>query len=160
MGDVRSQFIMALFAWVPYMLVSFAYMKLTEGSWKDFWVALGALIVVRLFFGIIEMLGGSLAWRMYGKKLMVNKHLQLLHANKFPTRQYSHDDFSAYMSRIADDPDSPAPLIVLAKEATHSLELAENLGILIGMRVHSAAEAALDIYSPKSEAPVFGASGA
>jgi hypothetical protein len=33
----------------------------------------------------------------------------------------------------------------------------ENMGILVGMRMHAAADAALDIYSPKIEGPAFGA---
>lgn len=65
MNDTRSQIILTLFAWVPYVLVSWGYAKLSDGS---FWSALGVLVAVRLFFGAIETLGSVLAWRLYGKK--------------------------------------------------------------------------------------------
>jgi hypothetical protein len=160
MNDARSQLITASFAWVPYALVPLVYVAVTEGGPKEFWAALGLLLVVRLFFYIIETLGGVLSWWVYGKKRMIGMQLQFLRVHNFPRRKFSHDSFSAYMFRIEEDEDSPAALKALAKESTRTLELFDNLGILLGMRMHSAAEAALEAYSPKAQAPVFGASDA
>lgn len=155
MNDVRSQIITALFAWVPYVVVSFGYTMVSEGGLKNFWVAFCLLLVVRLFFYAIETLGAVLSWRVYGKKRMVDVHLQFLRTHRFPPRQYAHDNFLTYMFRIEEDEDSPATLKALAKESSRTLELFENLGVLAGVRMHSAAEAALDVYSPKSQAPAF-----
>ena len=160
MNDARSQIITALLAFVPYLLVSWGYTTLTNGNAKDFWVALGVLLLVRLFFGIIETLGAVLSWRVYGKKLMVKKHLEFLRTHNFPRRTYAHDNISAYLLRIEDGPEYSAPLKTTAKEMRSVLELCEGFGILLGMRMHSAAEAALDVYSPRSEAPVFRANAA
>ena len=158
MNNTRSHIISGLLAFVPYLLVSWAYMALTDGNANDFWTALGVLLIVRLFFGIIETFGSMLTWRVYGKKIMVDRNLQFLRAHEFPRRKYAHDGVSAYLLRIEGDPEYTAPLKAIAKEMRSILELCEDIGILVGMRMHSAAEAALDIYSPKAEAPVLGTS--
>ena len=97
MNDAGSRTIMALFAFVPYLLVSWAYMALVNGGGNQFWAAFGVLLAARLFFCIIETLGSILSWRLFGKRLMINKFLELLRANNFPKREYAHDDFLNYL---------------------------------------------------------------
>jgi hypothetical protein len=156
MKDARANIIIALFSFVPYLLVSWAYMEAVDGESKQFWGAFGVLIAVRLFFSVIEMLGGILSWRLYGKKLMVNKFLGLLRANNFPKREYQHDNFLAYLGRIEDGSYADS-VKTTAKEIYFLLSVFEDMGILLGMRMHSASEAALETYSPKAEAPIWGA---
>ena len=157
MNDTRSEIILALFAWVPYVLVSWGYANFSEGS---FWSALGVLLAVRVFFGIIETLGRVIAWRFYGKKKMIERNLNLLHTNNFPKRQYAHDDFLSYLSRIEDDDTCPQEIKIAARQWEQVLALFESFGILPGMRMHAAADEALNIYSPKHDAPIFGTTAA
>lgn len=147
---------MSLFGFVPYFLVSWGYMALVDGGADQFWSAFGVLVAARLFFSFIETLGSVLSWRLYGKKLMVSKFYEFLRMNSFPKRKYAHDDFLNYLARIDDGP-YPASVKTAAKEIYFVLSTFESMGILLGMRIHSATEAALDAYSPKSEAPTFGA---
>jgi len=160
MNDARSRIITALLAFVPYLLVSWGYMALVNGNSKDFWAALGVLVGVRFFFSIIETLGSILAWRLHGRTLMIKKHLEFLRAHKFPPRKYAHDGVLAYLSRIEDEPEYSAALRATAREMRSVLELCDDIGILVGMRMISSAEAALEQYSPRSSAPVFGANAA
>ncbi|HQR19491.1 MAG TPA: hypothetical protein PKV98_01405 [Burkholderiaceae bacterium] len=157
MYDTRSQIIMAVFAWIPYVLVSWGYAKLTGGS---FWPALGVLVVVRLFFSAIETLGSVLAWRIYGRKAVVERNLSLLRASNFPKRQNAHDDFLSYLGRIESDETSSQQLKAAAKQWEQVLAFFESSGILLGVRMHAAADAALDVYSPKNEAPLLGTTAA
>ena len=157
MNDTRSRIIFALFAFVPYILVSWAYMALANGSSREFWSAFGVLIGARFFFSVIETFGSVLSWRLYGKKLTVSKFLLLLQSNNFPKREYAHDDFLNYLARIDDGPQYPMSIKTAAKEIYSLLSTYESIGILPGARMHAASEAALDAYSPKSEAPVIGA---
>ena len=159
MKNARANIVTALFSFVPYLLVSWAYMKLTDGGSNRFWGAFGVLVAVRLFFSVIETLSSVLSWRLYGKKLMVNKFLGLFQANNFPKREYQHDDFPGYMARIEDGPYADS-VKASAKEINFFLSTFESMGILLGMRMHSASEAALEAYSPKVEAPIWGASNA
>jgi hypothetical protein len=53
MRDNKTAAISIAFAWVPYMLVAWAYVALTAGRLKDFWIALGFLLAVRLFVAAI-----------------------------------------------------------------------------------------------------------
>ncbi len=154
MKVLRASIIIALFSLMPYLLVSWAYTEFTGGGSKQFWGAFWVLIAVRLFFGVIETLGGILSWRFYGKKLMINKFLGLLRANNFPKREYQHDDFSAYLARIEDRGYADSTK-TCAKEIGFLLSTFESMGTLQGMRIHAASEAALEAYSPKSEAPIY-----
>lgn len=177
MNNTRSLIITILFSFVPYVLVSWGYAELTHGDSKEFWSALGVLLLARLFFSIIETLGSVLSWRLYGKKIMVNMFVELLRVHNFPKREYAHDNLSAYLYRIMeerpppspwdfviadagvgdDEAEYPASLKTAAREMSQVLEASQSFdGILAGVRMHSAAEAALDIYSHRSEAPIFG----
>lgn len=137
---------MALFAWVPYVLVSWGYATLSESS---FWSVLGALLAIRIFFSVIETLGSVLAWRLYGRKQMIERNLSLLRANNFPKRQHAHDDFLNYLSRIEDDKACAQQTQIAARQWQQTLSFFESSGILVGMRMHAAADEALNIYSPK-----------
>ena|SRR5665647_1041225 len=156
MNDTRSRIILALFAFVPYMLVSWAYMTLSEGNTRDFWGAFGVLIGARFFFGVIETIGSVISWRLYGKKLTMDKFLLILRTNNFPKREYAHDDFLCYLARIDDGPQYPTSIKTAAKEIYSLLLTYESIGILPGARMHAASDAALDVFSPKSEAPIWG----
>jgi hypothetical protein len=157
MNDTRSRITFALFAFVPYILVSWAYMAIVSGNSREFWSAFGVLIGARFFFSVIETIGSILSWRLYGKKLMTRKFLFLLQSNNFPKREYEHDDFSNYLARIDDGLQYSMSIKTAAKDIYSLLSTYESIGILLGARMHAASEAALDAYSPKSEAPVFGA---
>lgn len=156
MNDTRSRLIMSLFAFVPYLLVSWAYMAHVNGDSSDFWKSLGLLVAVRFFFSVIETLGTVISWRLYGKRFMVNKFVEFLRTNNFPKRKYAHDDLLNYLARIEDEPTSPASVKASAKEIHFLLSTFESMGILLGMRMHSASDAALDSYSPKTKAPIYG----
>ncbi len=86
MNDNRNLVLTWGFALVPYALVAWGYKKLTGGDDGDYWIAFGVLIAVRLFFSLIEMLGGILAWRVYGKGLAVTGLHEFLRSNEFPKR--------------------------------------------------------------------------
>jgi hypothetical protein len=80
----------------------------------------------------------------------------MLRANNFPKREYQHDDFLGYLARIEDGPYGDS-VKTSTKEIYFLLSTFENMGILLGMRMHAASEAALETYSPKAEAPIWGA---
>lgn len=148
----KTQLIGGMIAFIPYLVIAWGFTKITEVT---FWPALGWLLGVRLIFAIVETLGGVLAWRVYGRGKAVDGMLQFLRANKFPKRRWRYDDFMDYLSSIEKDDASPRELRSSAREMQTLLGLYENVGILPGMRMHSASEAALEIYSPKAEAPEY-----
>jgi len=156
MNGTRSNITMGLFSFVPYLFVAWGCMAFVNGKASEFWTALGALVAIRLFFSIIETLGSGLSWRLCGKKILVDKALRFLRENNFPKREHAHDDSLAYFGRIEDGGKYDASIRTLAKEMTFVMTICEHTGILAGMRMYSAADAALDMYSPKSESPIFG----
>lgn len=153
---VRTGIILALFSVVPYAIVSWIYMKLTDGGMREFWIAMGLLFLARLFFSLIEWLGTTLMWRLYGKRESACQYLALMREQNFPQRRYRHYDFSSQLAVIEED-GSEFPLSVqrIATEWRCALLAAERSGILPGMRAHAAIEAAYDLYSPKALAPEF-----
>lgn len=156
MNDKRANIVIALFSFIPYLLVSWGYMAIVDGGSKEFWSAFGVLLAVRLFFSVIETLGGVLSWHLFGKKFMVNKFIGVLRANNYPKRENQHDTFLGYLAQVEDGP-YPVSVKTSAQEFYFILSTFESMGILLGMRMHSASEAALEAYSPKAEAPLWGA---
>lgn len=159
MDSITSQtnpfLVTAAFAFVPYALVAWGYTELADGNCEMFWTAFGVLLGARLFFSIIESLGGILWWRLYGKKNTVQKVLEMLRVNRFPLREYKHDDISNYIARIKGNDEILPPVKIAAYQLEFLLATSEDRGILEGARIFSAAEIALDAYSPKSLAPEF-----
>lgn len=148
------------FSWLPYLAVAWLYMKLGDDTWESFRTALLWLLVARMFFSIIELLGGIAAWRIYGKRALTDIYLEVLRSNHFPPRKYSHDDFLAYLTRVEDEDyggyEISSETRKAATEFRSALTVHESTGLLAGMRHSSAVEAALEIYSPKSKAPDWG----
>ncbi len=66
--DSFAYFVVFAFSWLPYLALAWAFMKLTdEGHARDFRLALGVLLALRLFFSTIEAVGGFFLWRLYGR---------------------------------------------------------------------------------------------
>src|SRR5258708_3358777 len=99
-----------LFSMVPYLLVAWGYSELTHSDAKTFWTAFAALLVARLFFALVEWIGGMLWWHLFAKRIFARKAGEWLRANKFPMREYQHDNFSAYLCRIQEGNEYPASL--------------------------------------------------
>ena len=62
-----------MFSAVPYVAVAWGYSYFTEGGQPAFMRAIDFLVAARVFFALIETLGGILAWRLfYRKKSIAN----------------------------------------------------------------------------------------
>ena len=155
MKDLKSPAIVLAFSLLPYAALTWAYVALTGGGMHEFWKALGFLLGVRLFFSVIETMGGILQWRFYGMRTTVQEYVELLRANSFPAREYAHDDLRNYLARIEDGVEYSQAIRGAAKEISSARKLAQSMGILLGMRMESAWNAALDIHSPRDKAPDF-----
>lgn len=142
----------AAFAAIPYGLVTWGYTALTNGDIQAFWIALGVLLGIRLFFSLIEALGGVLSWRIYGRRIAMGNALKFLKANGFPPREYGHDNLLDYLARIQDGPEYAPPLRAAAREVERLVTFVEQLGITIGGRTWEVWSAALDVYAPRSQA--------
>jgi hypothetical protein len=117
----------------------------------QFWKVFGGLIAARAFFSLIEGVATFLNWRLAGRPAAVRGFLAVLRANDFPPRENAHDDFLGYLARLDSD-DQPKPDYQrAAKELYTLLASTEAQGILAGMRMHAASDAALDLYSPRTK---------
>ena len=143
---MNPTFITLVFAWIPYVLLSWGYAQIMDG---DFWKVLGVLIAVRLFFSVVETIGSIFSWRLYGKKKIVELNLNFLRSNNFPNRVLEHDDFLSYLIGIENNEEYSLQLKILATNWKNLLLFFENTGILMGVRMNAAADEALDLYSPK-----------
>jgi hypothetical protein len=131
-----------------YLVVAWIGAKLFD---LQLWTVFVGLIVARAFFGLIEGAATFLNWRFAGRKSAVQGFLEVLRANNFPPRENEHDDFLGYLARLDSDYQPKPDYKRAAKELYTFLASTETRGILAGMRVHAASDAALDIYSPKSK---------
>ena len=153
--DTKNLLVGMAFSWVPYVAVAWGYKWYTDGDSRSFWYALIALIVLRAFFSIIETLGSVLLWRVYGRRTTMQEYLEILRSNKMPGRHYAEEDHADYLTRIQEQSDQPEGIRKVAREIEWALQALERVGFLTGRRVHSAAEDAFNLYSPKSQAPTY-----
>jgi hypothetical protein len=145
----RSQAIAGLVSLVVYVAVAWAGARLFE---VKLWQALGVLLGWRAFFGVVESTAAFLNWRLFAKRATVKGFLEVLQSNKFPSRFNQSSDFLGYLSEIQTGEYSEQ-LKGAAREFEKVLGAIESQGIIAGMRVHAASEAALEAYSPAASVP-------
>jgi hypothetical protein len=121
MNYLKQSLIVSALSLLPYALASWGYVALTDGGAEDFWIAIGVLMLVRLFFAAIEALGAFLVWHFHGRRLTIDRLVALLRSNGFPKRAYAHDNFDGYVFRIATDPAAPPTLRAAAWQLQSSL---------------------------------------
>jgi hypothetical protein len=149
-SDERSKMIAGAISAIPYLAIAWAYSRYVANDNRFFWKALGVLFAVRAIYALIEMLGASLAYRLYGRRKMIDRTLQVLRANTFPkNRAMAHDDFDNYIYRIKDNDEYSPALRSLARDIEVAMSMIEGQGAVTGMRLRSAQNAALDIYAPR-----------
>ena len=142
-----------MFVFVVYLCVSGAVALLFDGNWLTFWTAFGVLLAIRLFFSVIETLGGVVSWRLHGKQRMTEKILGILQTTQFPPREFPHDDISAYLGKIGSGLEVTPSVKKTAAELQFMLDHVRSTGgMLAKARTYSAVNRALDIYSPSSAA--------
>jgi hypothetical protein len=157
MSYLNQSLIVFVISLLPYALISWVYIALTEAGARDFWIAIGVLLLIRLFFAVIESFGAFLLWRIYGRRVTTDKLVAILRSSGFPMRVYAHDDFSNYVDRIKTDPAASPALRTAAWQLESMLTQHDEAGIFAGLRMRAAADAALEIYSPRAAAPQFNA---
>ncbi len=148
----KTRTISSLYGVVMYALAAWIIAKLLTDA--PYWKVLGALVVARTAFSVLEGLGGILMWRTYGRRQMVGRFYSVLQGQGFPKRYREGDDFLSYLARVDDDKTLSPEVRQAAKQFYAALGAVEETGILAGMRVHAASELALERYSPKAEAPL------
>lgn len=137
------------FSMLPYLAIAWFAANFIEEKPEEIWKMLGLLLGARFFFSLIEWLGSVLSWRMYGKKATAQKYQAFLSSKKFPARE-GNEDLDSYLYRILFVDESPAPLRENAWILSTELQAANANGLMAGLRLNSAANAALDAYSPKA----------
>ena len=143
--EVR-QFIAGMFSLAVYIGVAWAASQFFEVT---FGRVFGALLAARAFFGAIETAAGVLSWRLFGRRATISSLLEVLRANNFPQRSHKNDNLSNYLARIEIDAQLPERIRQAAKEFERLLSVSESQGILAGMRMNSAGEAALEAYATR-----------
>ena len=142
-----------LASWVVYLMVALGISQFTEES---MWVVLGIVIAARTFFALIDAAASVLSWRVFGKRCATQGFLRLLRENGFPQRRYEDDDVTNYLCRVENDRSVTQSLQRTAKETVtfilddRSMMLQEKWN---KARMRSAADAALEIYSPRANTP-------
>ncbi len=150
---MKRDWIVVLCASVPYVLVAWGFTGLTDGAEATFWIALGVLLGFRLFFAVVETLARAVVWRAHGRKAMIKRILNFLRAHEFPKRKFRQDNIGNYLHRIASEGGLPESVRLRAQGLQLEREAAESYGMLAESRFESALNAALDIYSPREDAP-------
>jgi hypothetical protein len=134
---------------ILYLAVAGAYTIVVDGGGKTLASAFGVLVGIRTFFAAIECIGGTLMWRLYLKKIVVQRFVCSLRKYNFPPRYYKHDDFLNYLTRIESDGSCSDRVKWEARIMESMLAMQENGRMFQGARCHAASEIALEAYSPR-----------
>lgn len=146
-------FAVIAFSSLPYLMLAWALMVITDGDAKDFWLALGVLLVLRMFFSAVEALGGILLWRLYGRRFAVRKTLAVFRTNDFPAAELGEDVY-AYLYRVQRAPGCSAQLRDRVQELEFDAVKSVGKGWLPGRRARSAMQQALNEYARQHVLPV------
>lgn len=138
-----------------YYLVAWGYVaSMSDGHYTvlQVLIVVAWIVAIRIGYLIIESIAGAVAWRAYSRRAAIATFVRTFQAHNFPKREIPTDDFSNYSCRveaIAEESGNTA-LLEQLRQFTAMCIAAEDAGMFAGMRIHSALNAALDAYSPKS----------
>lgn len=138
----RDWLVITGIAALPDLGLSWLYMKLMDGSAGDFWIALGILYAVQLFWGAKHLLAGSLVFRLYGKRRVVEVLHESFRKSGFPAPERA-EGASEYLARLCDDEQQPLNVHFAAHGELARMAHAEAQGIFPGLRAMAAYEAAV-----------------
>jgi hypothetical protein len=129
-----------LFSLIPYTAVSWGWVVYTNGGGREFATAFGVLLVARLFFATIETLGGIVAWRAYGRQVMLRRLL-----TSFRSPKVAPD-------RLADEDNPPTfDQLPVTLQVEILRWVGESSGFLAEMRFESVITEAAQIYGPSAK---------
>jgi hypothetical protein len=152
MRTYRQDLIISAFTLAPYLLVAWGFTVMTDNEASTFWKALLVLSGLRIVFAFIDMLGGVLRWRLWGRSVSVANALTWFTARQFPQRKYADDDMGNYLARIEQDPEQSLALRMAAAELGRLFLIYEDFGIFVGSRFHDAYKVAFEQYAPPTRA--------
>ena len=153
MYSIRVQLFGLLLQYLPYLLLSWLYAALIDGTAKQFFVGLGVLFAVRIAFEFIDFLGHGLAWHLNGKSATVQAYAEQLATCAFPMRLHKEEKADDYLFRVRHEPGIPTEARNLALSIDSALVTAESLSFTVPSRMRAAWHAALEVYSPPESAP-------
>lgn len=134
-----------LISWLPDIGLSWVYMKLSDNGWSSFWQCLLLLIVVQVFFGIKQVIAGSLIFRLFTKEKMSQVMATVMRQQKFPEPE-DGEEFELYMYRLINDESLPVDTRIVAKGMASEVEAVRQTGIFPGLRVLKIANQAVVKY--------------
>lgn len=152
--ETRMWIAVNLCAYVPYLAAAWLVIEFvaTNTSYLNVFLM---LLGVRAIYGLIDLLGGILAWHLILKRNAVNKLIELFQLNKFPQRKYSYDSADTYIFRLAE-PDFPNQISKIvtdkAKEIEQDRYRLSQQGMLAEARFNKAIEIAVNKFAPKNQA--------
>lgn len=135
-----------------YVLVAWILTRVVDHA-VPVWAAFVALVVARMFFALLSMLADAISWRAYMRQHYIDKFVERFRSQHFPPRKYYNQSFETYLHDLKYDQATPPGLQIAVAEVSVSLEDADIMGYFKGRRLIAAGEAALDIYSPRAQAP-------
>lgn len=96
---IRSWVVLIVSA-IAYSGIAGAFTFLTDGDRKFFFIVIGCLIALRLFYEVLEVAVGIAVWRLYGRRVAVENYVKAMRDARMPRRYYSTDDVGNYLARI------------------------------------------------------------
>jgi hypothetical protein len=143
-----SSFVVLTFvSWpLPNLLIAWAYTTFVGGHSRDFWIAFGVLVVVRLVFSSFDVLVNLLTWKLYRKRFVVDAIVKDFRRFNFPKRD-PDEDWLEYLSRIQGTESLPFGTRRAAAFMEGQMDIQDKSGIAQGVQSESALKAAIKMWT-------------
>jgi hypothetical protein len=134
-----------------YTLLVGIYVNQTHGTLGEFFGGLGLILTARFGFFILDSIGEILDWKLYSKAIQIDNFFSTMRECEFPGRVMAHHDVTCHLQLVIDNPDNH-PDTRIAAMSIRTL-LMNTSDFLSWWRLTTAAEDALERYSPRIQAP-------
>ncbi len=149
-----------LLAFVPDALIAWAYVKLSDGGWPEFWYVMIALQALYFVLWLKQAGWSWLLYWIYQRRTMADSMEKFFREHKFPAPEAWVGGLDDYLDQILLDDDAPTKLKATAsfeKGTLNGMKLAQRYSLV--MMMESATRLAMSSYrrnpaKPEVENPV------
>ncbi len=126
---------------IPDFVIAWLFMQNDNDKWSTFFWVLLILFLVQLFFGIKNIIAGSLSYRIFARKELTDGWLLSFEHHKFPA--FEENDIDYYLQKVAFDKNTPIESRLQAAKLFGQLEGFQHTGFFSSMRMKATSNEAL-----------------
>lgn len=134
-----------------YSAASYLLNEIADGD--GFWTVFFVLLGIRMAYSLIESVSVWIAWVAWNRKETIDSAVAQMRAADMPLRHYPDEELDSYLANVEGNEARTYPQRATALAMNLTSKMADYLGFFHSLRLKSALESALRIYSPSWKTP-------